>query len=84
MRTYYPELCLIQISTINEIYLIDTLTDLDFSGLDAIFETNTIQKIIHSAANDIPIIKRFLDCEINNIFDTQLAATFLGFQNQLR
>ncbi|MGQ4001636.1 HRDC domain-containing protein [Francisellaceae bacterium CB300] len=83
MRTYYPELCLIQIATINDIYLIDTLEDLDFSGLNYIFETNDIQKILHSAANDVPIIKRFLDCEINNIFDTQLAATFLGFANQL-
>lgn len=84
MRTYYPELCLIQIATVNDIYLIDTLTDnLDFSGLNAIFENNNIQKIIHSAPNDVPIIKRFLNCEISNIFDTQLAATFLGFQNQL-
>lgn len=83
MRTYYPELCLIQIATINDIYLIDTLAELDFSGFKHIFESNDIQKILHSAANDVPIIKRFLNCEINNIFDTQLAATFLGFQNQL-
>lgn len=83
MRTYYPELCLIQIATVNNIYLIDTFAELDFGGLLEIFETNNIQKIIHSAANDIPIIKRFLNCKINNIFDTQLAATFLGFQNQL-
>ena len=83
MRTYYPELCLIQIATVNHIYLIDTLEELDFSKLKPIFETSDIQKIIHSAPNDVPIIKRFLDCEMNNIFDTQLAATFLGFQNQL-
>ncbi len=83
MRTYYPELCLIQVATANNIYLIDTLEDLDFSGLKYIFETHNIQKILHSAANDVPIIKRFLNCEINNIFDTQLAATFLGFANQL-
>ncbi|MFT4693425.1 MAG: ribonuclease D [Francisella sp.] len=83
MRTYYPELCLIQIATINDIYLIDTLKNLDFNGLNHLFESNDIKKILHSAANDVPIIKRFLDCEINNIFDTQLAATFLGFTNQL-
>ncbi|MDE4963733.1 ribonuclease D, partial [Francisella tularensis subsp. holarctica] len=41
-----------------------------------------ILKIIHSATNDIPIIKRFFNCEVTNIFDTQLAATFLGFQTQ--
>ena len=82
MRTYYPELCLVQIATENEIFLIDTLKDLDFSKLNDIFADNDIQKIIHSATNDIPIIKRFFNCEVNNIFDTQLAATFLGFQTQ--
>ncbi|MED7788235.1 HRDC domain-containing protein [Francisella sp. 19X1-34] len=83
MRTYYPELCLIQIATENEVFLIDTLVELDFSPLKKIFEDSNIEKIIHSATNDIPIIKRFFDCEVNNIFDTQLAATFLGFQTQL-
>lgn len=37
MRTYYPELCLVQIATENEIFLIDTLEDLDFSKLKDIF-----------------------------------------------
>lgn len=83
MRTYYPELCLVQIATKNEIFLIDTLDKLDFSILKEIFEDHNIEKIIHSATNDIPIIKRFFNCEINNVFDTQLAATFLGFQSQL-
>ncbi|OEZ33864.1 ribonuclease D [Francisella endosymbiont of Amblyomma maculatum] len=83
MRTYYPELCLVQIATENEIFLIDTLKELDFSKLKDIFTDKDIQKIIHSATNDIPIIKRFFNCEVNNIFDTQLAAAFLGFQTQL-
>ena len=83
MRTYYPELCLVQIATHDEIFLIDTLEDLDFSKLKDIFEDTNIQKIIHSATNDIPIIKRFFDCEVNNIFDTQLAASFLGTQSQI-
>ncbi|AXH30707.1 MULTISPECIES: ribonuclease D [Francisella] len=82
MRTYYPELCLLQIATENEIFLIDTLKELDFSKLKDIFAAKDIQKIIHSATNDIPIIKRFFNCEVNNIFDTQLAAAFLGFQTQ--
>lgn len=82
MRTYYPELCLVQLATENEIFLIDTLKDLEFKKLKEIFEDKDILKIIHSATNDIPIIKRFFNCEVNNIFDTQLAATFLGFQTQ--
>lgn len=83
MRTYYPELCLIQIATEKDIFLIDTLENLDFSTLKDIFEDNNIEKIIHSATNDVPIIKRFFSCEVNNIFDTQLAATFIGFKTQL-
>ncbi|AJC48993.1 HRDC domain-containing protein [Allofrancisella guangzhouensis] len=83
MRTYYPELCLIQVATDNDIFLIDTLENLDFSNLKVIFESENIQKIMHSAANDIPIIKKFLKCNTNNIFDTQLAAGFLGLQPQI-
>ncbi|KEI35750.1 ribonuclease D [Francisella sp. W12-1067] len=83
MRTYYPELCLIQIATGNDIFLIDTLENLDFSALKAIFENKNIQKIIHSATNDVPIIRNFLECNINHIFDTQLAAGFLGLQPQI-
>lgn len=58
MRTYYPELCLIQIATEKK-FLIDTLVDIDFSPLKNVFEDHNIEKIIHSATNDIPIIKRF-------------------------
>ncbi|AIT08881.1 ribonuclease D [Candidatus Francisella endociliophora] len=82
MRTYYPELCLVQIATENEIFLLDTLKELNFSLLKEIFENTNIEKIIHSATNDIPIIKKFFNCEVNNVFDTQLAATFLGYQMQ--
>ena len=83
MRTYYPILCLIQIATDDEFFLLDTLADIDFSPLKAVFEDNDIQKIMHSGSNDIPIIKKFLDCDVNNVFDTQVAAAFLGFQSQL-
>jgi ribonuclease D len=83
MRTYYPILCLIQIASDVESFLLDTLADVDYSPLVAVFEDNNIQKIMHSGSNDIPIIKKFLNCDVNNVFDTQVAAAFLGFQSQL-
>ena len=83
MRTYYPQLCLIQIATCDKVFLIDTLAELDFSILKNIFESKQILKIMHSGSNDIPIIKQFLNSEINNIFDTQVVAGFLGYQLQL-
>ena len=84
VRTYYPELCLIQIAVGDKYYVIDTLdTSLDYSVLAEIFNNADIEKIMHSGSNDVPILKRFLNCKVNNIFDTQVASTFLGNTNQV-
>ncbi|APC97950.1 ribonuclease D [Francisella frigiditurris] len=84
VRTYFPILCLIQVSIDDDVFLIDTLNkDINLTALTDVFEESNIQKIMHSAANDIPIIKHFLNCKVNNIFDTQVAANFLGYQNQV-
>ena len=84
MRSYYPDLCLVQILADNKTFLIDTLKkDIDFSPLKNIFENENIIKIFHSAENDIPIINNFFKCKIVNIFDTQIAGTILGFKLQI-
>ena len=84
MRSYYPDLCLVQILADNKTFLIDTLKkDIDFLPLKNIFENENIVKIFHSAENDIPIINNFFKCKIVNIFDTQIAGTILGFKLQI-
>ncbi|WP_440615235.1 ribonuclease D [Cysteiniphilum sp. 6C5] len=83
-NTYYPELCLIQIATIDHIYLIDALSaDINLQLLNPLFANKHILKIMHASENDIKILRHYLHCEFNGIFDTQVAMAFLGHDHQL-
>ncbi|MDA0910497.1 MAG: HRDC domain-containing protein [Proteobacteria bacterium] len=83
-NTYYPELCLIQIATTDHIYLIDALSaEINLQLLNPLFASKHTLKIMHAAENDIKILRHYLDCEFNSIFDTQIAMAFLGHDHQL-
>ncbi|WP_018298675.1 ribonuclease D [Fangia hongkongensis] len=83
-HSYYPELCLIQIATQTQAYLIDALSEkMDLTLLGAIFSSADICKIMHAADNDIKILKHALKAHFCNIFDTQLATAFTSTQHQI-
>ena len=83
-HSYYPELCLIQIATTDDIYLIDAMAEaLDLSLLKPIFSNPSVCKIMHAANNDIKILKHYLNTTFENIFDTQTAMAFLGYPHQM-
>lgn len=81
-NTYYPKLCLIQIATSNNTYLIDPLYGMDLSPLKEILEDKNIVKIFHAASHDIKILHREIGATTFPIFDTQIAAEFLGIIHQ--
>ncbi len=76
-NTYFPELSLIQISTLKEIIIIDCLSINDFNGLLKIFKDERIIKIFHSARGDISVLNTSLGAKFKNIFDVQLAENIL-------
>jgi len=77
----YPErVCLIQISTSYEDFLIDGLADLELEGLGKIFVDESIQKIFHAAEYDILCLKRDFGFQFGNLFDTMQAARILGYE----
>ncbi|MCF6764358.1 HRDC domain-containing protein [Thiotrichales bacterium 19S3-7] len=80
--TYFPKLCLIQIATVDNAYLIDPLSIGDLSPLKPILESNTIIKVFHSPTYDLKILNQQTGAMIQHVFDTQLAAEFLGFSHQ--
>lgn len=81
--TYYPKPALLQMSDGSRVSLIDTLAIKDFSPIRQLLVVPTITKIIHSARQDIEVLKR-LDCALKApLFDTQLAAAFLNFGSQI-
>lgn len=82
-KTYYPQLCLIQVASDDHIACIDPLSVKDLQPLwDIIFDENII-KIFHAARQDLELIYNLTKRIPKPIFDTQIAATLLGLGDQI-
>ncbi|XP_063914011.1 exosome complex component 10 homolog [Zophobas morio] len=80
-RSFMGITCLLQISTQDKDYLIDTLLLRDkLHVLNEVFTKNTIVKIFHGADNDIEWLQRDLSLYVVNMFDTHQAAKLLQYQ----
>ena len=82
-KTFYPKLCLIQLGTHDEVAAIDPLVIGDLSPIKALFEDSSITKIFHACSQDLEVIQHALGCSCGPIFDTQIAASFLGLRQQV-
>ena len=82
-KTYYPQLCLVQIASEHAIACIDPLTIDDLSPLQDILLNPRILKIFHAARQDLEVLNLTLHCIPKPVFDTQLAATLLGLGEQI-
>ncbi len=76
---YRERVCLIQFSTSESDYLLDTLALDDLSSLAPIFSNPDIEKVFHAAEYDILILRRDYDYSFARIFDTMVAARILGW-----
>ena len=75
----YPErVCLIQISLEDHPFIIDPLQFVDLAPLGEIFNNSAITKIVHAGDYDIRSLSRDYQFTFHNIFDTSIAAAFLG------
>jgi ribonuclease D len=86
--SYYPKICLIQISTYADAeadpnvvtdYLVDPLRFTALAPLGRLLADPASSVIIHAAENDIYLLQREFDFSVSNLFDTQLAARILGW-----
>ncbi|MFC1925879.1 ribonuclease D [Chloroflexota bacterium] len=78
-RHRYPEqLCLIQLATPRNVYIIDTLAVSDISPLRSVLFSRDIIKVFHEASGDIRSLDRHYGFRVRNIFDTAVAARFTG------
>jgi len=82
-KTYYPKLCLIQVGTADEIAAIDPILIQDLDPLVDLLTDTRITKVFHACGQDLEVIRDALGCVPAPVFDTQLAAAFLGFRMQL-
>lgn len=81
LYVYKEQVCLIQVSTSEHDYLIDPLSIKDMSPLGEVLASTTVEKVFHAAEYDIICLKRDFQYQINNIFDTMMAARILGRNN---
>ena len=82
-NTFFPEPCVIQISNGENHACIDLMLDIDFKNIfKGIFNEEKII-VLHSCRQDLEILYMILGYIPKNIFDTQFAASFLGFKYQI-
>ncbi len=77
LHHYFEKLCLIQVSFEGRTYLVDPLVDVDLTALLAALATRPL--ILHSAENDLRLLRRFAGfVPQQEVFDTLIAAQLLG------
>ncbi|WP_058270526.1 ribonuclease D [Olsenella massiliensis] len=86
-KTYHPKLCLVQVGfgrgDAFEGACIDPLLVTDLTPLVSLLGDRTITKVFHACSQDLEVIQDSLGCEVAPVFDTQLAAAFLGLRQQI-
>ena len=79
-RTYYPQLCLVQIAGAGEAAAIDALAPgLDLAPLIALMDRRDILKVFHAGRQDVEIFYLLSGRVPAPMFDTQIAAMVCGF-----
>jgi ribonuclease D len=81
-RTFFPKLCLLQLSAGGRIWCIDALR----GGLQALMPALTAaakRKVVHAARQDLETIYLAANCIVSPLFDTQIAAGCVGLKPQI-
>lgn len=79
-RTYFPKLALVQLSyEPDQLVLIDPLA-VDLAPMAKVLESDTTV-VIHAASQDLEVLRLATGTVPRNLFDTQIAAGFLGYSN---
>jgi ribonuclease D len=75
---YLDRMSLVQISTRDDHFLVDPLAVDDLSSLAPLMTDPSVEKIFHDADFDLRIMDRDAGLSVRGLFDTQIAAAFLG------
>ena len=75
----YPEqVCLIQISTSQDIFVIDPLAIDDMKPLSDVLAKTRVETVLHAGSHDVLSLDRDWGVRIGRLFDTNIAAAFVG------
>lgn len=76
-KTYFPHLALVQIGWPGDLVLIDPLA-LDLRPMERLFNSDVLG-VFHAAEQDLEVLQHVVGCTPRHIWDTQVAAGFVGF-----
>ncbi len=80
-KTYYPKFCLLQIATLEWVACVDPIAlDGEMGELFEILNDPDIVKVLHSCRQDMEIFFHLTGKLPAPVYDTQLVAPLLGFQ----
>ncbi len=79
VNTFYPKPGLFQINDGQQIILIDPIAINDWQAFSDILMDASIVKVLHACDEDVELMYHFLNVEVKNVFDTQIAAAFCGY-----
>ena len=85
-KRYYARLCLVQVLAPTESGVVEGAIDpfgLDLTALAAMIADPNIVKLVHSGSADLLILWQLFETQAANVFDTQIAAAFLGYGHQI-
>ena len=80
LHSYFDKVCLIQLSSPGQDYIIDPLQEIDLARFGAILADRATTKVLHGADYDLRILHRDFDFVIANLIDTSVCAQLLGYE----
>jgi ribonuclease D len=79
LHHHFEKVCLVQLASGKEsAWLIDPLAFKDFNALAALVADPAVMKVLHGADYDVTTMKRDFGFSFVSLFDTMIAARFLG------
>ena len=76
--TYFPKICLLQISTKEDNYILDCISLNNLEELKGILESKDVLKIFHSVRSDSTVLSKCLNIKLQNVFDVQQAEKLIS------
>jgi ribonuclease D len=82
-KTYYPQLCLIQVATREHAACVDVLAPLDLAPLFELLFRTDCTWVLHSARQDLEVVWQRASRLPPRLIDTQIGAALVGWPPQL-
>jgi len=83
-RTYWPQLCLVQLASSHEAVAVDALAPgIDLEPFYRLLADERILKVLHAPRQDLEIFHHLAGRLPRPLFDTQLAAMVLGYGDEV-